>query len=215
MARFNEILSGRFNRALQKYFSMKGGPPAAQLASEIAPNFQFNQMGVDFRYLEGWNRFFASSAGTVGNAGNSPTFRLTNDAGTNVIAVIEKLLVGTVAADKIDITFQNNQPLVSGHVPNLGTILPSLAMDQRQQGTSLTQQSVLTASTSVVTNTAGVLAHKRQSQAGVDIDVITHEDGQIVMLPQTLLNIFSEAAASTLFVSVIWRERFLEDSERT
>jgi len=29
------------------------------------------------------------------------------------------------------------------------------------------------------------------------------------------LNIFAEAAASTMFVSVQWRERYLEDSERS
>jgi len=38
MAKFNEILAGRYNRFLQKLFQMKGGPPSAQLSSEITTN---------------------------------------------------------------------------------------------------------------------------------------------------------------------------------
>ncbi len=215
MGRFNEILAGRFNRGLQKLTSIKGGPPAAQLATEIGSQFTFNQMGEDFRYLEGWNTFFVSTAGIVGAAGNTPVFRLTNDVNTNVIAIIEKLTVGTVAATLVDVQFANVQPLVSGHVPNLPTILPSIAMDFRILTTGGSGQSVLTASTSVNTNTAGTLVHKRQTQAGVDLDLISFDDQQFIMGPQSILNIFAEALASTMFVNVQWRERFLEDSERS
>ena len=90
MARFNEILAGRFNRALQKFLSMKGGPPAAQLASEIGAMFVFNRMGADFRYLESWNRYGVTF--TIGGVAlNQGTFRLRNPLGSNVIAVVEKL----------------------------------------------------------------------------------------------------------------------------
>src|SRR5712664_282468 len=86
MARFNEILVGRFNRALQKLFSMKGGPPAAQLASEITTNVQFNQMGNDFRYLEGWD-IFGNQIFLAASVGNTAGYRLRNPGGSNVIAV--------------------------------------------------------------------------------------------------------------------------------
>lgn len=212
MARYNEILTGRHNRLLQKLFSMKGGPPAPQLSSEIMPVLPLLH-GRENRYLEGWNVYFAATAGIVGVG--SPAFRLTNDIGSNVVAVIEKILVGTVAADVINVTFQNLQPLVGGHVPNYPTILPATSMDGRGQAVGATQQSVLTASTNTTVTGAGTLVIKRQSPAGQDLDLILTDNQEIVMVPQTLLQIFSSAAAGTLQVSMIWRERFLEDSERT
>lgn len=213
MARFNEILTGRYNRFLQKLLSMKGGPVAAQLGSEVSPVFPFFN-GKENRFLEGWGTYWAAVAGIVGAAGNNPTFRMTNDFGSNTIAVIEKLLVGTVAADKVDISFQNQQPLVGGHVPDL-SLLPYFSIDGRPGASGVSQgQGVLHLSTSTLTNTAGQLVQKRQTQAGIDVDIIWFEDQEIIMSPQSLLNIFSEALASTLFVSVMWRERYLEDSER-
>jgi hypothetical protein len=68
MARFNEILVGRFNRALQKTFGMKGGPPSAQLATEIQPNISMF-WGNEQRYLEGWQKFGVQANVAAGGAG--------------------------------------------------------------------------------------------------------------------------------------------------
>src|SRR5260370_15215175 len=97
MARFNEILAGRFNRALQKFLDMKGGPPSPQLASEISSNFQFNQMGIDFRYLEGWNRFGLHAAFGA-SVGNNSGLQLRNPVGSNLVVIIESLRFFTVGA---------------------------------------------------------------------------------------------------------------------
>ncbi len=56
MAGYNEILSGRYNRCLQKLLSMKGQASTNELASTIQPNFQF-AWGNEMRFLESWNRF--------------------------------------------------------------------------------------------------------------------------------------------------------------
>src|SRR6266851_4747570 len=56
MARFNEILVGRYNRSLQKLLSMKGQAVMPQLASELQPTFSFFS-GAENRYLESWERF--------------------------------------------------------------------------------------------------------------------------------------------------------------
>ena len=53
MAVFNEILVGRFNRALQKFTGIKGGPPAPTHSTEIMPVIPF-PIGREFRYLESW-----------------------------------------------------------------------------------------------------------------------------------------------------------------
>src|SRR5437879_9107751 len=104
MARFNEILVGRFNRALQKYTAIKGGPPAAQLATEIGSQFQFNQMGMDFRALEGWNTFWAFlSQGPT--AGQTNTFQFRNPAGSNIVVVMESFsITDNVAAQLLTLS---------------------------------------------------------------------------------------------------------------
>ena len=91
MAKFNEILAGRYNRFLQKLFQLKGGPPSAQLASEVMPTFPFFN-GRENRWLEGWNTFaFARAQVTV--AGISPVVRLRNPPTSNIVAIFERLLV--------------------------------------------------------------------------------------------------------------------------
>jgi hypothetical protein len=96
MARFNEILVGRYNRLLQKLYSMKGPVPAPQLASEISTTFNlFN--GPENRYLESWALFqraiiFAAVAAQV-NA-----VRLRNPAGSNVVGVVTLIQLATGAA---------------------------------------------------------------------------------------------------------------------
>src|SRR5260370_18994094 len=90
MAKFNEILAGRYNRFLQKLFQLKGSPPSAQLASEVMPTFPFFN-GRENRWLEGWNTFaFARAQVTV--SGISPVVRLRNPPTSNIVAIFERLL---------------------------------------------------------------------------------------------------------------------------
>src|SRR5712691_3304956 len=89
MARFNEILTGRYNRYLQKLLQMKGGPPSAQLASEISTQIGLFH-GAETMYLQGWELFFASFSQANLAAANSGV-RLRNPALSGVIAVITKL----------------------------------------------------------------------------------------------------------------------------
>src|SRR6266852_9029470 len=84
MAKFNEILTGRFNRALQKSLQLKGGPPAAQLASEIMPTLAHFR-GREDRFLESWNLYGSAGAG-VATAGIVTGFRLRNPKTSGVLA---------------------------------------------------------------------------------------------------------------------------------
>src|SRR2546429_2309050 len=92
MAIYNEILSGRHNRFLQKLFSMKGRVPSPQLSSEIQVSLPiFN--GIESRYLEAWNTYgMAVSLGA--SAANMSGWRLRNPSTSNVVAVIEQIQVG-------------------------------------------------------------------------------------------------------------------------
>jgi hypothetical protein len=213
MARLNEILSGRFNRALQKLTSIKGGPPAAQLSTEIQPSLPFFS-GVENRYLESWNLFSTAFLVTA-NAANISQFRLTNDFGTNVIAVLEKLLISTSIAQEVDITQVNYQVLVGGHVPDL-TTQATFALDARQGNPqNVAPQAVIHASSSNVTNSNANIVGRVQLLANTPFDLISDElGGDWPLLPQTLFQVQNTVANAALVGWVRWRERFLEDSER-
>src|SRR5260370_18480671 len=101
MARYNEILVGRYNRMLQKLFGMKGGVVAPQLASEISAAFPLFS-GVENRYLESWNRF-TSVVNQVALAGTPAQWQLRNTT-SNVIAVIEKLTISSSTAQLVAVT---------------------------------------------------------------------------------------------------------------
>src|SRR5215469_96 len=88
MARFNEILVGRYNRHFQKLLSMKGEPPAPQLASEIVPGLSLFS-GVEERYLQGWNRNAVPDFVT-GGAAQQAGIRLRNPKTSGVVAVLEQ-----------------------------------------------------------------------------------------------------------------------------
>src|SRR5258708_4703411 len=98
MARYNEILVGRYNRFLQKLLGMKGGVVAPQLASEITAAFPlFN--GAENRYLEQWDMFGVNLFLAGGGVGNISQVRLFNPAASNTIAVVYKLCLVGVAND--------------------------------------------------------------------------------------------------------------------
>ncbi len=218
MARFNEILTGRHNRFLQKYFSMKGGPPSAQLSTEIQPGVQLFT-GVENRWLEQWNRFANSPPAMVAVAGNNVQCRLVNDAGTNVIAVVEKLWIWTSLADELDICLQHQAVTVAGHVPTL-SVNPSISLDGRLQGSSgaTLGGAVLSFGSQLTSNTNSSIIARYQLPANGSVDVILNEDHQIplISLPNTgeFLQIQSSVVTNTIRVFIVWRERFLEDSER-
>src|SRR6266849_3136440 len=125
MAIFNEILEGRFNRALQKLFAIKGGPPVRQLGGEIMPVFPvFN--GVENRYLEGWNLYGVCTSQAAGGAGVPSSVRLRNPISSNTIAVITRIRVHIgVAVDNAVQLFQGRQ------TADQGGPLGSLAIDPR------------------------------------------------------------------------------------
>src|SRR5215813_11736817 len=97
MAKFNEILVGRFNRALQKFTGIKGLVPAPTLASEIMPVFPL-PFGVENRYLESWSRFTAI-ASTGGAVGVQPIVKFRLPANSNIVAVLERVTLFFRATD--------------------------------------------------------------------------------------------------------------------
>jgi len=204
MAKFNEILVGRYNRFLQKLLSMKGGPPASQLSTEISVNIGLFH-GVENRYLEGWLRFGLNSSVT-GGAAQFAAIRWRNPANSNIVAVFEKLSIQGGAADTPRLQYRT-----TGVDLTTVNVLGNVRLDPRGQPTSsLIQSQTVNYTAAILTVMQGNLSANNQNY-----DFIVEENQELPVFPGDDLTLFSTTAATTLFASALWRERFLEDSERT
>src|SRR5437016_6340246 len=133
MALYNEILTGRYNRFLQKLFSIKGEAPSPQLSGEIGPTFSlFN--GVENRYLETWQRFVIVAGTGTPAAGNRAAVRIRMNVGSGVIAVVEKLSVvkNTAASTPVLLVDSIATVMPTESVTNQG----ARSLDARQQQTN-------------------------------------------------------------------------------
>ena len=207
MAYHNEILVGRFNRALQKFLSMKGPPPAPQLASDIGATFNF-PIGNEFRYLESWFRY-GSRHIIAADAAAAGGFRMRNPVGSNVIAVLEKITVnaGTVGGYAFD------HGLAVG-VPDLTTIVAAIQerFDPRGQ-----QQPTLVRSLQTTPTVLGAGTTKWEASVAVTTvnDLIQTDIQEVTILPGDFMTLRATAVNQGWIASVWWRERALEESERT
>ncbi len=215
MARFNEILVGRFNRGVQKLFAIKGGPPTAQVSSEVGVQIAYNQMGPDFRYLEGWDLFAGqiSLAPSVGNA-NGIQFSLDNPNAlparlTNVIAVITRLQIITGAADVINVS-ENFSP-----TSDLGTLnFGGIKLDSRIVRSAA---ALHMSSTQGVVPAFGFFMQQFSTQANIPYEIILPDEMGIPMNGIHNVRITSQVPTLNVqwYMNIWFRERFLEDSERT
>jgi hypothetical protein len=208
MARFNEILVGRFNRALQKTFGIKGGPPSPQVSTEIQPNVNM-LWGAETQYLEGWQNYAAFASQAAGVAGSRSSFRIDNPKGSNVLAVIEKILLqGQPAVG--DAPFLAYSIISAGDLANT-VITTNTGLDQR--GPQSPQLRVT--SQSIVAGTVGVPIYGANLAANANIDIILTEHQELPLLPNSSYTVYCAALNQALSGVIWWRERPLEDSERT
>jgi hypothetical protein len=202
MARYNEILIGRWNRYLQKLCSIKGGPPSPQLASEIAPTFDVEKPAVESRYLLGWNRF-GFGLQILGAVGNPSQIRLRNPTGSGVIAVIESIIVYQSPNDRIQLTYTATAADLVAQ-----TVIPL-------DGRSGTSSSSVRVSNSNAAATAGLAVY--QDIAGISASppqqVLVTENQEISIAPGFAWGAQTVAANISLTANVIWRERAIEESE--
>jgi hypothetical protein len=209
MARFNEILVGRYNRFFQKLFAMKGGPPAPQLASEVGCNLPLFS-GVENRYLEGWERF-GNGIVTGAVAAQTSAFRFRNPAGSGLVAVLEVLAAANLSGN-------DTMQLTNSIVPHtdLATIDNGVQLDVRSRPNS----SLICSHTTAVpplTLTSQRAVALRQAGPTSMADFINDGDQQITILPGMTYQVQDTGANlnQAFIITYMWRERFLEDSERT
>jgi|SRR5216684_2914144 len=202
MARYNEILVGRYNRRLQKLLGMKGEPPAPQLSTEIQANLMLFS-GKEERYLEGWNHFGGSiTAGPV--AAVNSGMRLRNPLTSGVIAVVEKLMYGEVAADSYVFNHGPQAADLAGIVS--GTVL---RFDPR----GATNPACVLSNATTVASFAQVKGNML-APANSSVDFIADTEHQFVIAPGDAAQIITIAVNVQLLCLIWWRERILEESER-
>lgn len=202
MARFNEILVGRYNRFLQKFLSIKGGPPSPQLASEIMATWAMFH-GAENRYLEGWDQYSASFSLAAGGAGNVDMLRVRNPVGSNVIAVVFKASIANLLSDGC--------VLESG--PIAADLIPNAVVNNRMDARSR-PQTAMNISTTGAAAIPLIVRAIANIQANQTYDFITFEDQEIPILPGDAIQLRQTTNNQAVSLTLQWRERFLEDSER-
>lgn len=210
MAKFNEILVGRFASGLQRLFGLKGATGVSQLASEVQPVHALYS-GVENRYLEGWNRF-GQLQNVAAVALNTSVFRMRNPAKSNVVVVVEKLTMqpfsgtsatlsrGTAVADLATIGQVNTR------LDNRGNPNPNLI-------TSFQNTTVGAPALTAPVPLAETLNNSVAGEGGSLLDYILTENQELTILPGDALQVAADGVNTALNVAIIWRERILEESE--
>jgi len=209
VARFNEILVGRFNRALQKVTGIKGAASTPVLASEIVPSFPMF-WGAENRYLESWNRFAIFST-VAAVAANVSICILRNPPGSNVVAVVEKILVSNANAAA------QEHKIFLEYTASGGDLTPVAAKSLDFRTGAQASTCIFSAgNTAAAAGTAILDCFVPPSQS---FDFINTDIQEITLLPSgasgTRLIVGPAGTNLIASVSMIWRERFLEESERT
>jgi len=200
MARYNEILAGRFNKALTKVLSMKGEAPAPQLASDIQPSLVF-QAGSEVRFLEGWDMFGAGDD-QAAQAAAIAGFRFRNPVGSNVIMVFQKIFFSSAAADLVLVD-------IGQTVADLTNNINQTTIDSRSRPKTTAK---CTRSGAASPATIGVVLYTlRVGTAPTNLI----DDGiqEIMLLPGDGLQIRGTTINIGMTLYANWRERSLEESE--
>lgn len=205
MAKFNEILVGRYNRLLQKLFQVKGTAPVPVLSTEIQPQISLFS-GEELRYLEGWDSFgFAFAFAAV--IGQTSQLRLRNPSTSNIIAVVSGLSVSAGVDQEIDVAYSRAQTL---------DLTPQSSVELENRGRI--NSSVIVSTQTAVAPPGGVAIFQRAQIRGAtesEHPLIRYEGENIVLPPGAAVDLNSTVANSVMLVNARWRERFLEESERT
>jgi hypothetical protein len=205
MAIYNELMVGRYNRYLQKLLQMKGPASMNQLAPEMLPVFSLDDVAIENLAIAGVDLYGQSVQQTSG-AGNTPFVRLRNPAGSNVLAWVDKL---TFASNLAEANAQVDYGAINGAS---GVAVATVTNNLDGRSTRSTSALILTAANALTQ--ASILT---QFAVGINVtyDVVQARHQEIPLLPGNQVQIRGTQVLQTITVSFRWRERFLEEAERT
>jgi hypothetical protein len=227
MARYNEILVGRYNRLIQKLFSIKGPASLISTDDSISPVLPIFH-GRELDPLQGWNKYVMAAKGPAVGA-QTGGLRFRNPAGKGIIVVIEKL---SYSQDNLASGVPTGWTIVEYGFPNGGTLsivdlatilLTPTALDYRGSGkltirplpvlvvsfgSTPSQEATDTQFAAFVNGVAGGAVLFPQP-----LDLITFEDQELVLPPGMGIQIRTQSINTNMLAILQWRERPLEDSE--
>jgi hypothetical protein len=208
MAIYNEILVGRFSRSIQKLFGMKGGAAVRQVAGEVSISHALRS-GRENRFLEEWF-LFGARAQIAGIAAQDSVARFTNPAGSNIVAVIESLKVAGTANTEMTVEYSNSPQA------NLTNVSSNANFDKRSKPADVGNNGA-TCTLSITNNIGqiGVIFDDIVVGSTTSPELINYEEQEITLFPGTALQVRTLTLNVSLGVTLRWRERLLEDSERS
>jgi len=202
MALQNEILVGRFNRGLQKLFSIKGGPPVAQIGGDLIATFPL-PVDQEFRYLNGWQTF-GSVTSLAAVAAQSGFIQLRNPANSGVVGLVIKAAgespVATVVLSAIGPATAQGSALGFGRFDARGAPRPTL---------------IATSGTAAAPDAGLGDIWQVPTAAGITAEMLQTQQQEIPLLPGDAFVVFAQTANIIFNAYLWWRERPLEESERT
>lgn len=217
MARFNEILVGNYNRFLQKHLGMKGPPVAPQLAAELQPTINF-PWGNENAWLFGWNQFsFFNLLGAQG--AHRGVFRLRNPAGSGVVALVTRVLfydITNLAVEQFRISYAH----VDGAADNVDLTVYAGAANWDTRGQARSSASIVSTGFSDTVGVAPVvsvwLGGGGAAGTGPAVEALRpHEADFLPLPPGDALSFFNQTANNNFSCCFFWKERLLEESERS
>jgi hypothetical protein len=204
MARFNEILVGRFNRALQKLLSMKGPASLVTLSDEVFPALVINDFLADTFYLFSWE-LFAKSGTVAGVAAQNSAIRYRNPKGSNVVALFLQVAAHSSVANEIfTMEWQTSA------ATDFGTILATTVqnIDNRTRPSTTL---IVSSGNNVAAAQFGV--QRAIPSVNQTVDFLNTDVLALPLLPDSSLTIRTNNQNTNLSANCIWRERALEESE--
>jgi hypothetical protein len=210
VAAYNEVQVGRYVRFLQKFLGIKGRQPAPlTFSGELNAHWALFH-GVENRELEAWGRFAQWFQVAAGGAGTQGAVRFRNPTTSGVVAVFEKIVYVNTAAATDQAAIQLG-PLTT----DLATVVAyaNQRLDPRQPVVNPN----LIASQQAAAGLGLASGNKLMvgCTSGVTMDFIWDEDQEITLLPGDVLQVIEGGSNQQFTVSFIWRERLMEESERT
>ena len=162
--------------------------------------------GIENRYLESWDTFFGVLV-APGVAAQTGSVRIVNPAGSNVIAVVQSVKISKLSAGTLNGNFGRG----AGTAVNLGTAATGMNPDIRGRVNST---SVLSQGTGVLALPINWASFTFGVAAAFDLELINNENQEWILTPGCAYELVNQTVNEAMHVNWIWRERFLEDSER-
>jgi hypothetical protein len=202
-----ELQIGRLTRFLQKWANMKGKGFPIALSSEIAANLNIFS-GAENRYLDSWDLFASGFAVGAGGAGNFSKWRIRNPVGSGVVAVFQRICVSEALADTPRLSW--GRAIITDLSTNPGFGVNS--WDGRGKPTS--SLTISTENNTVTQDIPGgtpiLLFLTNNTFADFLLNGV-----EMPLLPGSALQISTNVANQAANANFMWRERALEDSEKT